>query len=112
MERSGETTRLYPGRRRRALEAHARAAARMDEPEPAGVKTHAAKRVSPAAVDAVAQHRVAEIGELHADLMPAAGAEVKRQERHVPAPLADLVVRDGETSARTGADTVRAILDK
>src|SRR5262245_9331163 len=60
--------RLYPARGRGAREADAQARRGMDEAEAARVERQAAEGVDAASVLAVARDRVAQIGELHADL--------------------------------------------
>ena len=78
--------------------------------EPAGVERHPSERVRPTPVLAVAGDRMAQVGELDADLMAASGAERQREDRRVAAPRAHLIVRDRRLARRPRADPQGAIL--
>ena len=86
--------RLAEGRRGRALEDEATARL-MDEAEPRGVQTDAPERIAPTAVGAIADDRVAEPGELRADLTAPPRDQRQLEQRRVAVTLEHAVARDG-----------------
>src|SRR5262249_39980457 len=68
---------------------------RMEEAEPGRVEAEAADRVARAAVEAVADDRMAQLGELDAELVAPSGPEAQLEERRVGPACHHPVVRDG-----------------
>src|SRR5262245_23198304 len=80
----------------------------MEEGQSGGVKTEAAEGVLAGAIGAVAEDRVAERGELGADLSPTAGDEGELQERRRVAALEHMVVGNRLTAGGGTASRAHA----
>src|SRR6266511_1100964 len=109
---AGETTRLYPGGGRRALEAHPLPALGVDEAEPARVQPEATAGGRPAPRGSSADDGMAEARGLHPELVTAPGAQAELQDGRIAAALAHPVMGDGVPAARARADAQPAILDE
>src|SRR5216683_689317 len=94
-EGNSRTRGLYPVGGRRALEDDLPLRRRMHEAEPHGVQTEPPDVAPGAAVGHVADDRPARLGELHADLVPAPGAEAQLEEAALAPPPEHAVVGDG-----------------
>src|SRR5262249_50143142 len=68
---------------------------RMEEAEPGRVEAEAAERVARAAVEAIADDRMAQLGELDAELVAPPGPEAQLEERRVGPARHHPVVGDG-----------------
>src|SRR5262245_3321910 len=104
--------RLYPAGRRGALEGQGLARAGVHEREPRRVEREPPEWIAPTAVLLVAEDRVPDQGELHADLPSPPGAERQRERGGVGAAREDAVVGDRDSPRRARADAEIAALDE
>src|SRR5262245_63288524 len=107
-----ETRRLYPAGGGRALEGDAPARRRVRERESAGMEGQPAEGIPLTAVRAVTQDGVAQVCELHADLVAAAGAEREGEHGRVAPPCEHAVVRDRLLAGPAGAHAKPAVLEE
>src|ERR1700704_405065 len=101
---------LSPVGGRRAPEDDLPLRRRMHEAEPCGVQAETADAATGPAVSDVADDRPARLGELHADLVPAPGAEAQLEQAALAPPPQHAVVGDGLAALLGRAHPQHAIL--
>src|SRR5262245_4169252 len=101
---------LYPVARRRALEGDRSSRDRVLEGEVGRVQAEPPHRAPRPAVGEVADDRAAGLGELYTDLMAAPGAQAQLEQRTLPAPADDAVVRDREPPGGRRSHPQHAVL--
>src|SRR5262250_1655407 len=96
----------FASERRRAREAM-RAALSVYEPEHGGVKADAPERIARRTEHAIADDRMAESGQLSANLPAPSSSQAQLEHGRAGTTLADTILRDGLASAARGTHAQR-----